>query len=290
MALGAAATPAGATTISRPLISVSASRVNRIRTCTFGPSPSPSTLPVSRISLSLSAPAPTSSSASVTGGSGLFGVSTPRCGASNASSNSTTSGGPNGAEAWLNCGLSNTDKTSAWTPPTIHLSQLRTLDLSTAQSMDNSVYTACKPYVGLFEKYGEREGVPPILLAAFAMQESSCNPSTTGDDGGAYGLMQITADKCGDAPDGDCSDPEYNIKTAAAYFASTLAAHNSNFLLALGSYNGWHEGMTYDAAIAVRETCCECQQNLDYMQQMLNGWLLGYDGSQFGTVRNVECD
>ncbi|GAA5898289.1 hypothetical protein JCM5296_001334 [Sporobolomyces johnsonii] len=276
--------------ISCPLISVSGSRANRTRTRTFGSSPTRTSSPSSRISSSSSAANPTSSSTSVTGGTGLFGVSDPTCGASGASSNSTTSGGPNGAESWLNCGLSKSDKTSAWTPPTIHLSQIRTLDLSTALSMDNSVYTACKPYIGLFEKYGEKEGVPPILLAAFAMQESSCDASTMGDDGGAYGLMQITEDKCGDAPDGDCSNPEYNIKTAAAYFASTLSAHNSSLLLALGSYNGWYEGMTYDAAIAVRSTCCECQQNLDYMQQMLNGWLLGYDGSQFGTVRNVDCD
>ena len=38
--------------------------------------------------------------------------------------------------------------------------------------MPNSVYEACKPYVGLFEKYAEANGMPPILLAAIAMQES----------------------------------------------------------------------------------------------------------------------
>lgn len=48
--------------------------------------------------------------------------------------------------------------------------------------------------------------VPPIMLAAFAMQESSCNPDETGG-GGEQGLMQITSDKCGDAPNGNCKDP-----------------------------------------------------------------------------------
>lgn len=38
--------------------------------------------------------------------------------------------------------------------------------------MPNSVYEACKPYVGLFEKHAAANGMPPILLAAIAMQES----------------------------------------------------------------------------------------------------------------------
>lgn len=43
------------------------------------------------------------------------------------------------------------------------------------------------------------------MLAAFAMQESSCNPNTVGG-AGEQGLMQLTKDKCGDAPNGDCKD------------------------------------------------------------------------------------
>lgn len=48
--------------------------------------------------------------------------------------------------------------------------------------------------------------VPPIMLASFAMQESSCNPATVGG-AGEQGLMQITKDKCGSAPGGNCKDP-----------------------------------------------------------------------------------
>lgn len=44
----------------------------------------------------------------------------------------------------------------------------------------------------LFEKYGKQLGLPPILLAAFALQESTCNANIAGDSGGAFGLMQIT--------------------------------------------------------------------------------------------------
>lgn len=37
------------------------------------------------------------------------------------------------------------------------------------------------------------------------MQESSCNPGTVGG-AGEQGLMQITKDKCGGAPGGNCKD------------------------------------------------------------------------------------
>lgn len=47
--------------------------------------------------------------------------------------------------------------------------------------------------------------VPPILLASIALQESSCNPSTVGGNG-EQGLMQLTVDKCGGAPGGNCQD------------------------------------------------------------------------------------
>ncbi|BGP47379.1 hypothetical protein JCM10450v2_003231 [Rhodotorula kratochvilovae] len=237
---------------------------------------------------SAAATSSSSSSGSRGGGKGLFGVSDSTCGASGATRESSKDGGPNGSEEWLNCGISKGEADSGWTPPTIHLSQIRTLDLESALSMPNSVYASCKPYKHFFEKYGAQHGIPPILLAAFAMQESSCDPAVRGDNGGAFGLMQITEDKCGDAPNGHCADPEYNVKTAAAYFAKVLEEHDESLLLALGSYNGWYKDLSYKKAIAARSYCCECQQNLDYHQQMLNGWLLGLDGSKLGTMRNLD--
>ncbi|GAA5866437.1 hypothetical protein JCM3774_004683 [Rhodotorula dairenensis] len=224
-----------------------------------------------------------------TGGKGLIGYEDERCGPSGAVAEVTVSSGPNGSEKWLNCGLSKAKPDSPWTPPFIKLSQIRTVSLEDALAMDWSVYTACMPFVSLFEKHAEANGVPPILLAAFAMQESSCRPDTMGDAGGAYGLMQITEDKCGSAPGGDCRDPSYNVKTGAAYFAQVLKEHDENLLLALGAYNGWYDGLTFAKATAARTTsCCECQNNLDYHHAMLNGWLQGLDGSQMGTIRNLE--
>jgi hypothetical protein len=58
----------------------------------------------------------------------------------------------------------------------------------------------------MFNKHASEFGLKPIMLAAFAMQESTCNPATVGG-GGEQGLMQLTQDKCGAAPGGDCRDP-----------------------------------------------------------------------------------
>lgn len=89
--------------------------------------------------------------------------------------------------------------------------------------------------------------VPPILLASFALQESSCNPNTIGG-AGEQGLMQITKEKCAGAPGGNCLDPWFNIMTGAQYFANTLKANHGDLLKSIGSYNGWFKGMTYVSA------------------------------------------
>lgn len=86
--------------------------------------------------------------------------------------------------------------------------------------------------------------VPSIMLASFALQESSCNPKTIGG-AGEQGLMQITKEKCKGAPHGDCLDPDFNIRTGAKYFSDTLKSNNGDLLKSIGTYNGWKAGMTY---------------------------------------------
>ena len=126
--------------------------------------------------------------------------------------------------------------------------------------------------------------MPPVLLAAFAMQESACNPRALGS-GGTAGLLQLSPvsrasplpfstqpyhafygwdtkhlqDKCADA---NCYDPATNINLGAQYLKSLLA-NDSNILLAVGSWNGWYKGMTYADATAARDSNCYSQQNLD---------------------------
>ena len=99
-------------------------------------------------------------------------------------------------------------------------------------------------------------------MAGIAMQESTCNPSASDPQGGSYGLMQITPDKCGGAPNGNCEDPvrassihaqrpgltaaeqQFNINAGANYIGEMLSMAQGNILLALGAYNGWSPGLT----------------------------------------------
>ena len=67
---------------------------------------------------------------------------------------------------------------------------------------------------------------------------------------------------------------DYNIRTGAKYSAQTLASNNGNVLQTIGQYNGWPLGMTIaSATAAASSSCCRCQNNIDYVFQMVNGWM-----------------
>ncbi|GAA5872556.1 hypothetical protein JCM3774_006850 [Rhodotorula dairenensis] len=215
---------------------------------------------------------------------GLVGFTTENCGPSGA-----TEQEPNGSEAFLACGISKSHPSSPWqVPKGVTLDNIKTVSLEYALAT-NPVWEPCKPFVPLFEKYGAQTGLPPILLAAFAMQESTCNPHVLGDSGGAFGLMQITEDKCGGRDKDGCSEPDYNVRTGAEYFKKELDNAGGSFLEALARYNGWQPySMTYSSATAAAYSdCCECQNNLDYLYQMTNGWMMGKTGSEFGHFQNL---
>jgi len=114
----------------------------------------------------------------------------------------TQTSGPNGSIDWLNCGIN----AGGWNPPFIRIENVITQSLSSALNSGSSPFKACAPYVWIFEKYGGQFNIPPIILASFAMQESSCNPNTVGG-AGEQGLMQITREKCGGLSDQACRDP-----------------------------------------------------------------------------------
>ncbi|KAL5528681.1 hypothetical protein ACEPAF_7818 [Sanghuangporus sanghuang] len=202
---------------------------------------------------------------------GLINVQS-NCGDIGATKEITATSGPNGNIDWLNCGLTG----DGWNPPYISIDNLVTADLNT-----NGPFAACSDFIGLFNQYGQQFNIPPIMLTAFAMQESSCRPDTVGG-AGEQGLMQLTWDKCGGAPGGNCKEPDFNIRTGAKYIADTLAANNGDVLLTIGQYNGWTRGLTYDRATAAANTnCCRCQNNCDYLHQFVNGWLQNIDAYTF---------
>ncbi|GAA5978100.1 hypothetical protein JCM10908_004229 [Rhodotorula pacifica] len=188
-----------------------------------------------------------------------------------------------------NCGPTRATPSSVWkVPEGVTLDHLKTVSLEHALAT-NSVWEPCKPWIPLFEKYGAVNGLPPILLAAIALQESTCNPHVAGDSGGALGLMQITKEKCEGRDNHACADPDFNVRTGAAYLKKEIDNAGGQLLEALGRYNGWRPfEMSYSSATAAAYTgCCECQNNLDYLHQMLNGWLLGRTGYDLGTFKNL---
>ncbi|KAF8497645.1 hypothetical protein JB92DRAFT_2986892 [Gautieria morchelliformis] len=178
--------------------------------------------------------------------------------------------GPNGAISWMTCGINST----GWTPSYASVSDIITADLTSALNQGGSPFQACSSVLSIIEKYSAQFQVPSILVASFAMQESGCQPDQQGQ-GGEQGIMQISQDKCGGAPNGNCKDPDFNIHQGTQFLANTLAANNGNVLVTIGQYNGWYKGMTFaEATAAAGTSCCHCQQNLDYIFQMLNGWVL----------------
>jgi len=222
--------------------------------------------------------------------SGVINIKS-NCGPTGATEQTTPTTGPNGSIDWLNCGLTN----GGWNPPYVHISDIISVSLSTAVESGNGPFLACSNYVHLFEQYGNQYNIPGILLAAFAMQESSCNPNAVGR-AGEQGLMQITDDKCGGAPNNNCQDPDFNIRTGAKFFADTLDGNGGDLLLSIGRYNGWSRGLTLaEATAAAKTSCCFCQNNCDYLHQFLNGWLQNIDARNsslpLGKYFNLDvCD
>ena len=112
---------------------------------------------------------------------GVLAVTDTTCGWSNANSDQ-----PNGAQGWLNCGIDG----AGWTPPQVSIDQLIAAELDASD-----VFSPCADYIDKFKQYGAEFNVYPIMLASFAMQESTCNPGATGG-GGEAGLMQIAPPNC----------------------------------------------------------------------------------------------
>ncbi|KAI0823717.1 lysozyme-like protein [Trametes gibbosa] len=232
-----------------------------------------------------------SGSKSVGSANGLIKITDSSCGWPGASKDITPTNGPNGSIDWLNCGVND----GGWNPPYVTVNDIVTVDLATALKDPHSPFKACSQFVDTFYEASGTYNIPPILIAAIAMQESSCNPNTVGG-AGEQGLMQITKDKCGGAPGGNCKDPHFNIFAGTNFLSQTLSGNGGNLLLTIGQYNGWPRGMTYGSATAAAKTsCCRCMNNLDYLQQTLNGWVLNKDpytsSPRIGKYFNLDqCD
>jgi hypothetical protein len=240
-------------------------------TSTKKPAPKTSTTAAAK-----STPAPVSSAKGV--------IDVTSCGATGATVKITDTTGPNGSIDWLNRGITS----GGWNPCHVSVDQVISVDLATALKSSSSPFHACAPYLDFFTQFGNQFNVPPIMLASFAMQESSCQPGAQGE-GGEQGLMQLTQDKCTGAPDGNCKDPKFNIMTGAKFFSDLLASNNGNVIVTVGMYNGWNPGMTEaQATAAANSNCCRCQNNLDYLDQYFNGWMQNVQGDSLGKFFNLK--
>jgi len=239
----------------------------------------------SRLPPSPAVASPAAATSTTRASTGLISVTDQSCGETGATETSGPESGPNGRLDWLNCGISKSDPSAGWKPPKIHIDDAVVKDLSECA---DTLFSACKPFQSLFEDAAKKYNIPAIFLAAFASEESSCNPNASGDNGDAFGLMQITSDKCGGAPNGNCNDPAFNVDRGASYFASLLQQNNGDLLQSLGSYNGWSVGMSFNSATAAANGgCCQCQNNLDYCHQFLNGWAQCIDGNKLASYNNL---
>ena len=57
-----------------------------------------------------------------------------------------------------------------WHPPFVTINDVVTVDLNEAIQKPNSPFKACQDFVWAFQQYGNENGIPPIMLASFAMQ------------------------------------------------------------------------------------------------------------------------
>ncbi|KAF3407134.1 hypothetical protein DPV78_001761 [Talaromyces pinophilus] len=186
----------------------------------------------------------------------------------------TPGGGPNGSEDWLNTGIDG----DGWNPPFMALDDIIHVDLNTFY---NGFGSSCQQYDQYFQSAASQYDVDPVILAIIAMQESSCNADAGGP---TPGLMQVS---CDNYPNGVCTDSiQDNVNAGTNYLVSQLSAFNGNAIEAFGSYNGWFtagNGLNNNQGLTTGYPCSsEGQsngepQNLDYLQQIFNGWMMGLD-------------
>lgn len=145
----------------------------------------------------------------------------------------------------------------------------------------NRIGSSCSQYVQYFQNAASKCSVDPIFLAVIAMQESSSNADAGGP---TRELMQVS---CANYPSVQCTDSIQDIVDAGTnYLTSQFDSAGGDAIEALGSYNGWfiancglndNKGLTEDYPCSSEGQSNGAAQNLDYLRQVLNGWLTGLD-------------
>ena len=178
------------------------------------------------------------------------------------------------SEDWLNSGMEG----DGWTAPYLSWDSLIKIDRQTFYA---GAGKECAQYDWAFQQAGDKHGIDPVFLAFLAMQESSCNPNAGGP---TPGLMQVA---CSNYPDGQCTNDVWkSVDAGAAFLRRQLDNNNRNAIKFIGNYNGFFtkqdgtglnggRGLTRDYPCSQEGRNNGMPQNLDYLQQVLNGWFLG---------------
>ncbi len=178
------------------------------------------------------------------------------------------------SEDWLNTGITG----DGWTPPYLALSDVIHISLDQFYS---GIGSSCAQYDQYFQSAASTYSIDPVILAVIAMQESSCNADAGGP---TPGLMQVS---CDNYPNGQCTNSiQDNVNAGTSYLSSQLDAAGGNAIQAFGAYNGWftagsglngNRGLTQNYPCSAEGQSNGVPQNLDYLHQVLNGWLMGLD-------------
>jgi Transglycosylase SLT domain len=194
------------------------------------------------------------------------------------------------SEDWFNSGIIS----NGWTAPYLSWDSLIKINRSTFYA---NVGSACAQFDYAFQQSGDSHGIDPVYLALISMQESSCDPEA-GAGTGTVGLMQVA---CANFPDGVCTtDVAKNVDAGAGVLANALNNTGRNAIKTIGSYNGWFtaadgtglnsgQGLTQGYPCSAQGIQQGAPQNLDYLQETLNGFFVGQnpqgDQSWIGTYR-----
>jgi len=110
-------------------------------------------------------------------------------------------------------------------------------------------------HADLIETHALAHNLPPELVRAVVKVESSGRPDARSNRG-AVGLMQITPVALRDVrarnpgfPEGDLTDPDYNLRVGTTYLAQLLRRFDYDLKLALASY---HMGPTKIGQVRAR--------------------------------------
>lgn len=90
----------------------------------------------------------------------------------------------------------------------------------------------------------EAYGIDPAIIFAMCYRESSYDPTSIGDHGAAFGLMQIQprwhSDRMARLGCADLLDPFQNVTVGADYLAEQIARYGGDISKALVAYNAGH--------------------------------------------------